>query len=72
MFKYRKTQYLKIVSNRTGNVATNKKIKFSFGGKPNLFKKNSKKSSHPRGEWKPTKRFVPNINKADLIVSLKL
>ena len=43
------------MSNKTGNVATNKKIKFSFGGKPNLFKKNSSQTlnyqRHPPQKW---------------------
>jgi hypothetical protein len=72
LFKERKIQYLNTVSKKTGNVATNKDIKSPFSGKPKCLKSHSKKTSQPRGEWNPTNRSVPKINKKDFVVSLKL
>ena len=63
LFKERKIQYLNTVSKKTGNVATNKDIKSPFSGKPKCLKSHSKKTSQPRGEWNPTNRSVPKINK---------
>jgi hypothetical protein len=56
---------------RTGNVATNKNIKFIMQ-ETKRFKANSKNNSQPRGEWNPTSKSVPKSNKKDLVVSLKL
>ena len=72
MFKVRKIQYLKIVSIKTGNVATNIDIISWSSGKPKCRSSQPRKTSQPRGEWKPTKRSVPKINKIDFVVSLKL
>jgi len=46
-FKCLNTQYLNRVSNNTGNVATNKKIKLLSCGNPKCFKIVSNKISHP-------------------------
>ena len=72
MFKVRKIQYLKIVSIKTGNVATNIDIISWSSGKPKCRSSQPRKTSQPRGEWKPTKRSVPKINKIDRIDILKI
>lgn len=55
-----------------GNVVINKKIKFLFGGKLNLFKKNFKNNFYLWGEWKLIKRLVFKISKVDFKVLFKL
>jgi hypothetical protein len=57
---------------RTGNVATNKNIKFIMQETKSDLKQILKNNSQPRGEWNPTSKSVPKSNKKDLVVSLKL
>ena len=60
------------MSKKTGNVATKRDIKSPFSGNPKWRNNHSKNTSHPRGEWNPTNKSVPKINKKDFVVSLKL
>jgi hypothetical protein len=71
LLKYRKIQYLNIVSIMTGTVAINRDIMLLFAAIPRWLDNPSRTTSQPCGEWNPTNISVNKIMIKALALSLR-